>query len=543
MQSKHPAAPKACRFFMFLNFLPSTRLSSELIINSTDNGGRIALLHDRNLVEFHYEKGERSFRVGDLYIGTVRRVVPGLTAAFVDVGYEKDAFLHYSDLGPNIRSLVKYVNTVRSSSGNGKIRKINGFKLEEPIDKHGKMQDVLKANQQMLVQVVKEPISTKGPRLTCQISLAGRYLVLVPFDNRVMISRKLSNKNERKRLQKLISSIKPPNFGVIVRTMAENADVSELDKDLQELVAKWEEGMTRIPQAKPRDIIIGEVNRAATMLRDMLNESFDSILVDDSKTYQSIKEVIRSIAPEKEKIVKHYNGRAKIFEAYGIEKQLKLLFGKTVSLPNGGYLIIEHTEALHVIDVNSGNKATAESDQETTALNVNLEAASEVARQLRLRDMGGIIVIDFIDMRKADNKRQLFQHMKNELRSDRSKYTVLPLTKFGLMQITRQRVRPELNITTRETCPTCLGTGKVAATIGVAEQIESRLSFLLTQQNEKNIKLVTHPYLQAYFTKGFPSTRLKWLMRFHKWVKVSQDTSLALNEYHFFNRHGEEIEF
>lgn len=518
-------------------------MSSELIINSTQNGGRIALLQDKDLVEFHYEKGERSFRVGDLYLGTVRRVVPGLNAAFVDVGYEKDAFLHYLDLGPNIRSLLKFVNIIRSAGSNAKVKKINNFRLEEQIDKHGKMQDVLKPNQQILVQVVKEPISTKGPRLSCQISLAGRYLVLVPFDDRVMISRKLSNKNERKRLQRVIGSLKPPNFGVIVRTMAENADVSELDRDLQELVAKWEDGMKRIPKAKPRDMVVGEVNRAASMLRDMLNESFDSIVVDDNKTFSSIRDVIRSIAPDKESIVKHYTGRAKIFEAYGIERQLKLLFGKTVSLSGGGYLIIEHTEALHVIDVNSGNKSTSESDQETTALNVNLQAASEVARQLRLRDMGGIIVVDFIDMRRAENKRQLFQHMKQQMRGDRSKYTILPLTKFGLMQITRQRVRPELSITTRETCPTCLGTGKVAATIGVAEQIESRIEFLLGQQNEKRIRLVLHPYLYAYFTKGFPSLRLRWLLRYHRWVKLEADTSLALTEYHFFNAQDEEIEF
>lgn len=475
-------------------------------------------------------------------MGTVRRIVPGLNAAFIDIGYEKDAFLHYLDLGPNINTLLKYTKSVRVANKKPPQLKLGSYPLDAPIDKLGKMADVLKTNQQILVQVVKEPISTKGPRLSCQLSLAGRYLVLVPFSNEVNISRKITDKNERRRLQKLLNSLKPENFGVIVRTMAEGKDVAELDRDLSSLIDKWNKGAAKLAQAKPNEKLIGEMTRTSSMLRDMLNESFDSIVVDDREMADSIKSFIHDIAPEKEKIVRFYNGKAKIFEQFGIEKQLKLLFGKTVSLPSGGYLIIEHTEALHVIDVNSGNKSSSEADQESTALKVNIEAASEVARQLRLRDMGGIIVVDFIDMRKLEHKKQLFSHIKEEMAKDRSKFTVLPLSKFGLMQITRQRVRPEVNIVTLENCPTCSGTGKITASIGVADVIEGRIDYLLTKQNEKGLSLFMHPYLFAFFTKGWYSKRMQWFMKYGKWIKCIADTSLGLSEFRIVNQAGQDVE-
>ncbi|MEN7548469.1 Rne/Rng family ribonuclease [Rapidithrix thailandica] len=515
-------------------------MSNELIINSTQNGGRIALLRDKSLVELHFENNEEKFTVGDIYLGTVRKLVPGLNAAFIDIGYEKDAFLHYLDLGPKVQSLLRYIK--RAQSRGGVSPKLAEFKIEPDIDKLGKITEVLKPNHKILVQVVKEPISTKGPRLSCELSIAGRYIVLVPFSNSINISKKISEQGERKRLIRLISSIKPDNFGIIIRTVAEGKEVAELDRDLRELVAKWTKGIQALSKAKPRQKVIGEMSRATSMLRDILNESFDSITVDDPATFEDIKGFIRNIAPDKEKIVKLYNGRTKIFENFGIEKQMKALFGKTVSLPNGGYLVIEHTEALHVIDVNSGNKSNAEADQEATALNVNLEAATEVSRQLRLRDMGGIIVIDFIDMKRAENKKKLFDHVKQVMKSDRSKYTILPLSKFGLMQITRQRVRPEVNIVTKEKCPTCKGTGKIDASINVADVIENTLDYILTKQNEKSVSLLVHPYLYSYFKQGWPSSQFKWLMKYHRWVKVVKDSSLGILEYMFLNQHGEIIE-
>ncbi|MCA6434342.1 MAG: Rne/Rng family ribonuclease, partial [Cytophagales bacterium] len=381
-------------------------MSNELIISATQDGCRIALLKDKQLAEFHEEQDGSKFVVGDIYLGTVKKIVPGLNAAFIDIGYEKDAFLHYLDLGAQFASLLKFTKLVRSKKITG--GKLDKFQLEKDIDKHGKIGQQLAKVQLIPVQVVKEPISTKGPRLSCELSLAGRYLVLVPFSSGVSISKRISSSDERKRLQRLIQSIKPENFGVIIRTVAEGKEVAELDKDMKSLVKMWDDGVARMVDANPRDKVIGELNKTSSILRDVLNESFDNVIVDDKKIYDEVKSYIHTIAPDKEKIVKLYTGKVKIFEHLGVEKQLKAAFGQTVSLRGGGYLIIEHTEALHVIDVNSGNKSNREESQETTALSVNIEAAKEVARQFRLRDMGGIIVVDFIDMRGLDNKKLIY---------------------------------------------------------------------------------------------------------------------------------------
>lgn len=515
-------------------------MSSELLIDSSQNGSRIALLKNKSLIELHVEEEDNKFKVGDIYLGTVKKIVNGLNAAFIDVGFEKDAFLHYQDLGPRVNSLNKLVKLIRNK--NRKELNLKGFENEPEIDKLGKISQVLSKNNQVLVQVVKEPISTKGPRLSCELSLAGRYLVLVPFSDTVNVSKKIRSAEERRRLARLITSIKPVNFGVIIRTVAEGQSVTELDKDLRNLLEAWEEGMSKLQKAKVKDKIIGEMSLASSIIRDLLNESFDAITVEDEVIYDQMRSYIRSIAPEKEKIVKLFNGKAKLFESFGIEKQIKSLFGSAVSLPQGGYLIIEHTEALHVVDVNSGNKSNQESDQENTGLKTNLVAVKEIARQLRLRDMGGIIVIDFIDMKKAENKRAIFEAMKEAMRDDRSKNTVLPLTKFGLMQITRQRVRPEMNIVTKETCPSCNGTGKIQASILVADKLEKDLEHLATHQNESKIKIALHPYLYAYFTHGIISKRVHWFFKYYKWISLIKDSSLPVTEYKFLDNSGESIE-
>lgn len=515
-------------------------MSSELYINSTQKGDRIALLKDKRLIECHYESKDETFTVGDIYLGTVKKLVAGLNAAFVDVGHEKDAFLHYLDLGPQVRSLNKYVKSVKSNPSS--TWKLNNFKLEPDIEKDGKITQVLKKGQQVLVQIAKEPISSKGPRLSCELSIAGRFVVLVPFSNAISISKKIVSKEERLRLTRLMTSIKPDKFGVIIRTVAEGKEVAELDKDLRSLVKKWEEGFEKLKTAQPCDKVIGEMSRASSILRDMLNESFDSINVDTKEMQDEIKGYIKTFAPDKEKIIRLHNGKNKLFEVAGIEKQLKGLFGKSVSLPGGGYLIIEHTEALHVVDVNSGNKSINEANQEETALNTNIEAAKEIARQLRLRDMGGIIVIDFIDMKKAENRKIVYDKMRDEMHTDRSKFVILPLSKFGLMQITRQRVRPEMNIKTMETCPTCKGTGKISASILVSDEIEKNVDYVIRKQNEKSVKLALHPYLYAYFTQGLISQRMKWFFKYGRWVDIVKDTSLGITDYKLYNAQGEEIE-
>ncbi len=515
-------------------------MSNELIICATPEGCRIALLRDKSLVEFHEDNGATKFSVGDIYLGNVKKVVQGLNAAFIDIGYEKDGFLHYLDLGPQFSSLMKFTKMVRAKKITG--GRLEKFHADRDIDKHGKIGTQLSKNLILPVQVVKEPISTKGPRLSSEISIAGRYLVMVPFANSVNVSKRISSNDERKRLQRLIQSIKPEGFGVIVRTVAEGKDVAELDKDLRNLVKTWEDGIERLTTANPRDKIIGELSKTSSILRDLLNESFDNVHVDDKKIFDEVRNYIHTIAPEKDKIVKLYTGKAKIFEHYGIEKQIKSAFGQTVSLKGGGYLIIEHTEALHVVDVNSGNKSNREENQETTALSVNMEAAREVARQLRLRDMGGIIVIDFIDMRSQENKRVVLKTMMDEMEQDRAKHTVLPLSKFGLMQITRERVRPQMNIATKEVCPTCNGSGKIEASILVTDQIEEHVRHLFEKQNEKSLVLALHPFLHAYYTKGFISKRMRWYFKYQRSITLVKDSSIGITEFHFLNKDGEEID-
>lgn len=515
-------------------------MANELVINATQNGFRIALLKDRGLLEYHLEEKANKFTVGDIYLGTIKKLAPSLNASFIDIGYKKDAFLHYSDLGPQFNSLHKFMQLVTKGKQPG--HELNQFDLEPDIAKLGKISEVLAKNQHILVQVVKEPIANKGPRLSAELSMAGRYMILVPFINTVNISKRITSSKERNRLIRLITSIKPNNFGVIVRTAAEGREAAKLDKDLKDLLEKWAEGVHKLKKALPQDKVIGEMNRASSILRDMLNESFDNIVVDDKKAYDEIKQYINKIAPEKEKIVRHYQGKTKLFEHLGIERQLKMLFGQTVNLESGGYLIIDHTEAMHVIDVNSGNKTTTEEDQEEMVLQVNLAAAKEVARQLRLRDMGGIIVVDFIDMKNVEHKRALYQQMKEYFQEDRSKTNLLPLSRFGLMQMTRQRVRPEMNVVTQEQCPACGGTGKIDASIAVAEQIERHLQLVLVNQNEQGVALFVHPYLYAYFTSGFPSKRLRWLLQYKKWLKIFEDSSMGVTEFKFVNKQGEEIE-
>jgi ribonuclease G len=514
-------------------------LVKELIINSSPNGVTIALLQDKQLVELNTEQVNNNYAVGDIYLGKIKKIMPGLNAAFVDVGYEKDAFLHYLDLGPQVQSLIKLAKIVKS--GGYKDKLLNSFKLEQDISKSGKISEVLSRNMLLPVQIAKEPISTKGPRLSSDLSIAGRFVVLVPFSDIISISKKIKSNTERARLKKIVESIKPKNFGVIIRTVSEGKGVDELQKDLLDLIDKWESFSKRLPLTEPSKKILGEMGRTSTILRDILNADFTNIHVGDPVLYEEIKSYVHEISPELEKIVKHYKNREPIFEHFGIEKQIKTAFGRTVNLPGGAYLVIEHTEALHVIDVNSGNRTASPENQDQNALMVNMEAAKEIARQLRLRDMGGIVVIDFIDMHKPQNRKELFDYLRDQMLLDRAKHTILPPSKFGLVQITRQRVRPEMNIITNEKCPACDGTGEIKASIILMDDIENNLNYILKEQNEKNITLCVHPYIEAYIKKGFISRQIKWFFDFSKWVKVKGAPSYYLTEFHFLNSKEEEI--
>ncbi len=516
-------------------------MNQELIINSTPNEVVIALLHDKRLVELHREKNNSRYSVGDIYLGKAKKIMTGLNAAFVDVGYEKDAFLHYLDLGPNARSLMKYVE--QTQSGKQNVSNLMYFKNDPEIRKEGKISDLVKSGQNLLVQVAKEPISQKGPRITTEISLAGRYLVLIPFQDKISVSSKIRNFEEKNRLKDLMQNIKPKNFGVIVRTVAEGKPVADLENDLNDLVRRWDECYQALKVSEPPMKVLGEVDRTNAILRDFLNSSFNAIHVNDKEVYEDLKAYIKNIAPEKSDILKHYTGKLPIFDAFSVEKQIKGLFGKTVHMKSGAYLVVEHTEALHVFDVNSGNRAKSENTQEQNALDVNLEAAVEVARQLRLRDMGGIIVVDFIDMHNPENRKLLFDKLKEEMKSDRAKHNILPPSKFGLIQLTRQRLRPEVNVEVLETCPSCGGTGKVQPSILLVDQIENTLKFILQEQNQKNVTLSVHPYLEAYIKqKGlFRSMQWKWYFEHKQWVKVQGIPSQGIMEYKFYNKEMDEI--
>ena len=511
-------------------------MNFELVVNSKHDSIWIALMREGKLIELHEEKGNTDFSVGDIYLGKVRKVVPSLNAAFVNVGYEKDAFLHYLDLGPQFQSLDKFTQETLKEKQN--VADLLYFKPEQDIQKEGKITDVVSTSREILVQVAKEPISQKGPRLSSEITLAGRYVVLVPFSNKISISQKIREAAERDRLRDIVKSILPKNFGVIIRTVAENRKIVEIDTDLRDLLSRWKQMYTNLKTARSPRRVLGELNRASSLLRDLLNENFTKIHVNDKALLEEMKEYISSISPDKVSILKAYEGKHDIFEHFGINKQIKVLFGKKVPMNSGGYLIIEHTEAMHVIDVNSGNRSAANDTQEKNAIAVNLEAAEEVARVLRLRDMGGIICIDFIDMHSKENNKLLFEKLKEFMKSDRAKHSIIPPSKFGVVEITRQRVRPVTDIETSEVCPSCNGSGKISASIMFADEIENALNFLLLDKKEKKVSLSVHPYLSAYFKKR----QWKWFWKYKKWIGVESDSEKSFLTYKFKNANNEIIE-
>lgn len=516
-------------------------MNKELIINSAPEGVEIALLEDKKLVELHYGRGQDQFAVGDLYLGKIKKLMPGLNAVFVDVGYEKDAFLHYTDLSPYLKSIIKFsklaVDGVTTWGDD-----LGKFKNEPEILKSGKITEVFNGKPEIIVQILKEPISSKGPRLSCEISLPGRFVVVTPFNDVVAISRKIHSAEERKRLQRIVESIKPKNFGVIVRTAAEGKSTAELHTDILELEKMWKSMQANLKGAKAPQMVLSEQDKTTSILRDLLSESFQKIVVNDKKLLTVTKEYISRISPGQEEIVTMHSNQQSIFETYGVAKQVKASFGKTVNLASGAYLIIEHTEALHVIDVNSGTRSS-DIGQEQNALATNLEAAQEVIRQMRLRDLGGIIIVDFIDMKLPENRKQLHDAMEDMMVNDRARHTILPLSKFGLMQITRQRLKPELNISTAEVCPTCKGTGKIGPSILLSDDIEKDLKYLATQGHQ-SLKLQVHPILEGYLTKGTflkPSIMKKWSKLYKVKMKVIADNGSPLTEYNFYDAHSDDL--
>ena len=515
-------------------------MKKELIIRSNNSAVDFALLNDGKLIELNKEIENNKFSIGDIFYAKVRKSIVGLNAAFIGVGHEKDGFLHYHDLGPKFLSLLKFIKYVNSGKTNDYLLK--NFRYEKDIEKNGVISDIVKPNQQLLVQIVKEPISTKGPRISAELSFAGRFMVLVPFSDKISISQKIENNEEKNRLKRIVQSIRPKGFGVIIRTVAKNKKVAELDQDLQKLILRWKNlfrQLKKIDQFPTK--VLSEINRSSSILRDIFDDSFTGIVIDDVQLFEEIKDYISTIAPKKTQIVEFYDNPLPIFEKYSIERQIKSSFGTTVSMQKGAYLVIEHTEALHVIDVNSGNRSNKSKDQEETAKEVNLIAATEIARQLRLRDMGGIIVVDFIDLASSQNRRDLFEHLKKEMSHDRTKHKILPPSKFGLIQITRQRVRPVMTINTKESNPN--KNNVVEAPIVLLEKISSDLDKIINnnKHKKKKIFLHIHSFIAAYLNQGFPSIKTKWFIKYKRRIRVIPRDSYFYLKYRFLDENKKRI--
>lgn len=534
-------------------------MTSEVIVDVRAKEISIALLEDKRLVEYQQEGREAHFSVGNIYLAKVKKIMPGLNACFVNVGYERDAFLHYLDLGIRYRSLDKYMSLLGDGTKDVSITKALG---QSDLEKEGSVQNIVKQGQEVLVQIQKEPISTKGPRVSCDISFPGRFLVLIPFSDKISVSSKIKSSQERARLKQLIHSIKPKGFGVIIRTVAEGKRASELDLEIKILHRRWEETINKVRKARQAQkkieaeakspqqalqnyrptLCYEETSRAVALLRDLFNPSYENIYINNKEVFDDIRAYVSMIAPTRLDIVKLYQGNVPIFDNFSVTRQIKSSFGRTVTYKHGAYLIIEHTEALHVVDVNSGNRSRSPEGQEVNALDVNLGAADELARQLRLRDMGGIIVVDFIDMAQPENRQKLYERMVENMKGDRARHNILPLSKFGLMQITRQRVRPIEEPNVEEICPTCEGSGKIKPSILFTDLLEGKIRQLSQQLHFKRIRLHVHPYVAAYLNKGLISLKRKWQFKYKTSIQLTPDEGLAYLQYQFYNDKGEEID-
>lgn len=514
-------------------------MSKNLFISANKDTIKVALLNGNSLIEYHKFPRNNVLSVGDIYLAKVKKPVPSLNAAFVNINADKEAYLPYIELGPNFNSLNKIMRM--GVSGFKLQDRLSKFKKAELLEKEGKIATVLKKGQDTIVQISKEPISNKGAKATGEISLAGRFLVLIPFGYKVNISKKIGNPETKKRLKNLVKEIKPKNMGMIIRTVAEDATDDELRHDLNSLLVKWDHFYDNLKSAKSPKKLLSEDNRLRSLMRDMINDTYQHITINDESIYNDLKDYFKAISPAMAGLMRHHKNKTDIFEHYGINKAIKVSFGKTVSVANGAYLVIEHTEALHVIDVNSGRAKATDKTREENILAINEESAKEVARQLRLRDMGGIIVIDFIDLKAPKDRKHILEVMNAAMSIDRAKHTILPMTKFGLMQITRERVRPEVVITTTETCVSCNGTGKMQNSELIVDKLETEIKYLIKNQNQKTLKVSVHPYIFGYLKQGFPCIWYKWQWKLKTRLKLSKNTKLAITQYTIEDKEGDAL--
>ncbi|MDY5357479.1 MAG: Rne/Rng family ribonuclease [Candidatus Cryptobacteroides sp.] len=513
----------------------------DLIVDVNSTEVSIALMENHRLIELNKESSQgHSYSVGDVYLGKVKKILPSLNAAFVDIGDEKEAFVHYLDLGLYFQAFDDFVRRINLNTDYKAM--YSHIKPGKILEKEGRIENVLAPGQMIIVQIVKEPISTKGSRLTAEISLAGRNIVLLPFAEKVSVSQKISSKEEKKRLETLVKSILPKNYGAIIRTAAEGKNAAVLDAELMSLIDKWESSFVKIAKSKSIQLLFTEYSKTTTILRDLLNDSFSNIYVNDEKIYDEVRKYIGLISPEQEKIVKFYKDKTPIFDHFEVTRQIKSSFGKVVPIKQGAYLVIEHTEALHVIDVNSGTRGKNK-EQEQNTFDVNCYAAEEIARQLRLRDMGGIVIVDFIDMDTVEHRNALYKKMQELMETDRAKHNVLPLTKFGLMQITRQRVRPATEINTTEVCPVCNGTGKISSSVVIDEAIERKLAWYVGEKGITNLTLKVSPILGSYLSRGlFTSILGKWKKKYKCKLELVEVTDFTVLQNEFYNEKGDKLE-
>jgi ribonuclease G len=517
----------------------TAKTEKDLVVDVSASEVRIALMENHRLIELDRESTkDHGFSVGDVYLGRVKKILPALNAAFVDIGDSKEAFIHYLDLGLYFNAFDTFVRESNPNKDLGKL--YSGTRIGPVLAKEGRIEDHLKPGQMIIAQIVKEPISTKGSRLTAEISLAGRNIVLLPFADKVSVSQKISSREEKKRLETLVRSILPHNYGAIIRTAAEEKNAAVLVAELRSLIEKWEGSWKKIAASKGIKLLFTEYDRTTATIRDLLNDTFSNVYVNDTKIYDEVRRYVSLISPEQEKIVKLYEGKEPIFDHFEVTRQIKSSFGKVVPMKQGAYLVIETTEALNVIDVNSGTRAKT-NDQEENTFEVNKIAAEEIARQLRLRDMGGIVIIDFIDMDKAEHRNELFKYMKDLMEPDRAKHNVLPLTKFGLMQLTRQRIRPVTEIETAEKCPLCHGTGKIASTVVIDEEIERRISDYV-EKGQKTFTLKVSPILGAYLSRGLNSFVRKWKRKYKCKLTLVEVTEHSILQYELYDKEGKALD-
>ena len=595
-------------------------MGKEIVINAEKEQTRIAILENGELVELYIENPDNARTLGDIYLGRVRKIMPSIQAAFIDIGQKQDAFLHFSDLAENLPQLLEFVKSANPHVGadsvatlhrpRGKRRKPRPGKAapaeqEEGEKKHrstassrdrGKRRSAqrqvhkapvvgerrersddvrpetyLERDQKILVKIVKEPISNKGSRVSTDISLAGRFLVLVPFANYVAVSKKIYSYKERRRLRALAKSLVPDGFGVIVRTVAEGKNAKTLDTDLNLLIEKWRKLERQLAnRPNPPMVVHQDVNMASSVMRDLFTEEYDRVIIDDEKLYRNIKNYIQAIAPHMGKAIQLHKNKRHIFEATRIGAEIQEAFEGRVNLPSGGYLFIEHTEAMHVIDVNSGRSGRGLS-QEENSLRVNLEAARAIAKQIRLRDLGGIIVIDFIDLRDERNKKKVYDEMKKEFRKDRAVSKILPMSDFGLIQITRQRLRPSVTVSHSGNFLSRNGAGskpkerseepkpepvvverkpdplpepkiEMAAAEEVVTDMERWIIDYKTMGNRKPVTLRVHPFTAAYLNRKVPNHPTRWFMKHLIRIRLETDESVPPLSFRFVDsRTGEDL--